>query len=61
MQNGYATSGLFNGPCFVEYMEELAPDYVVMPEGDSMHANTGNRDAVGTGASAKRRGPPSPH
>ncbi|GMH52714.1 hypothetical protein TL16_g01295 [Triparma laevis f. inornata] len=45
-QNGYTTSGVFNGYCYVDVINSFKPDYVVIPEGDSMHANTGNRDAV---------------
>ena len=45
-QNGYTTSGVFNGFCYVDVIKSFEPDYVVIPEGDSMHPITGNRDAV---------------
>ena len=45
-QNGYNTDGNFNGRCYADIVNEWKPDYVVIPEGDSMHGVTGNRDAL---------------
>ena len=45
-ENGFDTAGRFNGPCFVEAVREHRADYVTVAEGDAMHFNTGNRDAL---------------
>ncbi len=50
-QNGYDTAGHFNGACFADSVTRHDADYVSVAEGDSMHFNTGNRDALEYAAS----------
>ena len=45
-ENGYDTAGHWNGECFVHAVKRHHADYVTIAEGDSMHFNTGNRDAL---------------
>jgi endonuclease/exonuclease/phosphatase family metal-dependent hydrolase len=45
-QNGFDTDGHFNGRCFADAVRRHDADYVTVAEGDSMHFNTANRDAL---------------
>lgn len=45
-QNGYDTAGNFNGDCFATTVKRHQADVVAVGEGDAMHFQTANRDAL---------------